>query len=149
MPLDCSAAVQPVHAQTIGLGFQVVGRARRTVEQTAETVDRLQPRLGGDSRPIQDRAQRGWIQTMGPGMQLTTCPVQQRQVALQRYRQQPQSLARREPPELILFVADAAACGVAIAVVSGSARSYSSGTRFGITSLLSSGYFLFDPETPV
>ena len=111
-----------------------------------------QPERQGDRselKPIQDRSERGWNQTMGPGMQLTTCPVQQRRVALQRYRQKPRSLARREPPELIRFVADATDFGVANDVVSGSARSSSSGTRFGITSLLSSGYSIFDPETSV
>ena len=39
-------AVQPGHAQTLGLGFQMVGQAHRQVEPAAESGDCLQPRLG-------------------------------------------------------------------------------------------------------
>ena len=81
--------VQPVHAQTPGLDFQVVGQAHRPVELAAEPGDRLQPRLGRDLKPIEDRRQRQRDHSTGPASQLTTRPVQQRQIALQRHRQEP------------------------------------------------------------
>jgi len=74
--------VQPVHAQTPGLDFQMVGQAHRPVELAAEPGDRLQPRLGRDLEPIEDRRQRQRDHSTGPASQLTTRPVQQRQIAL-------------------------------------------------------------------
>jgi hypothetical protein len=58
-------AVQPVHAQALGLGFQMVGQAHRTVELAAEPGDRLQPQLGRNLEPIEDRStlQRNALRT--------------------------------------------------------------------------------------
>ena len=74
--------VQPVHSQTPGLDFQVVGQAHRPVELAAEPGDLLQPRLGRDLEPITDRRQRQRDDSTGPASQLTTRPVRQRQIAL-------------------------------------------------------------------
>ncbi len=47
-----SYALQPVHPQTLGLGFQMVGQTQRTVKTAAKLGDRLQPRLGREPEPI-------------------------------------------------------------------------------------------------
>ncbi len=47
-----SYALQPVHPQTLGLGFQMVGQTNRTVKTAAELRNRLQPRLGRNLEPI-------------------------------------------------------------------------------------------------
>ena len=54
MPLAPAQAVQPGHAQTLGLGLQMVGQAHGAVEPTAEPGHRLQPRLGRDLKPVED-----------------------------------------------------------------------------------------------
>src|SRR5271157_4267287 len=45
------------------------------MELAAELGDRLQPRLGRNLEPIEDRSQRRRDHAMGPGTQLTTRPA--------------------------------------------------------------------------
>ncbi len=52
-----SYALQPVHPLTLGLGFQMVGQTHRAVKTAAKLRNRLQPRLGRDLEPIEDRLQ--------------------------------------------------------------------------------------------
>ncbi len=52
-----SYALQPVHPQTLGLGFQMVSQTHRTVKTAAKLRNRLQPRLGRDLEPIENRFQ--------------------------------------------------------------------------------------------
>ncbi len=52
-----SYALQPVRPQTLGLGSQMVGQTHRTVKTAAKLRDRLQPRLGRDLEPIENRLQ--------------------------------------------------------------------------------------------
>src|SRR5271165_4536392 len=70
-----SYALQPVHPQTLGLGFQMLGQTHRTVKTAAKLRNRLQPRLGRDLEPIENRLQSLGYHTMGPASQLTTRPV--------------------------------------------------------------------------
>ena len=43
--------------QTLGFGFQMVGQTHRTVKTAAKLGDRLQPRIGRDMEPIENRLQ--------------------------------------------------------------------------------------------
>ncbi len=52
-----SYALQPVHPQTLGIGFQTVGQTHRTVKTAAKQRNRLQPRPGRDLEPIENRLQ--------------------------------------------------------------------------------------------
>ncbi len=52
-----SYALQPVHPLTLVLGFQMVGQTHRAVKTAAKLRNRLQPRLGRDLEPIDNRLQ--------------------------------------------------------------------------------------------
>ncbi len=65
----------------------MVGQAHCTVKTAAKVGDRLEPRLGRNLEPIENRLQGLWDYTMGPCSQMTTRPVQQLQVAVQGHRQ--------------------------------------------------------------
>src|SRR5271157_1887316 len=65
----------------------MVGQTHRTVKTAAKLRNRLQPRLGRDLEPIENRLQALGYHTKGPGSQLTTRPVQQLQITLKGHRQ--------------------------------------------------------------
>jgi len=83
----------------------MVGQTHRTVKTAAKLRNRLQPRLGRNLEPIENRLQALGYHTTGPGSQLTTRPVQQLQIALKKRRGHPLST-----PWRLAWVKDCNAC---------------------------------------